>query len=126
MELKEKKNQEDANIVSYTQDEIKEQIKKEGSKTDWKRLENMTDEQIEEAVKSDQDAAPILTKEDLKNGLWIALKKPIPKDVTKEKITINIDSDILTFFKGLGKGYQSKINALLRSCMESMTKDIDN
>ncbi len=36
----------------------------------------------------------------------------------KKVISIRLDPDILTFFKKQGKGYQSKINAVLRSYME--------
>ena len=33
---------------------------------------------------------------------------------TKTSTTIRIDSDVLAWFKGQGKGYQSRINAVLR------------
>ena len=36
----------------------------------------------------------------------------------KQLISIRIDKDILSFFKKHGKGYQSKINSVLRSYME--------
>jgi len=36
---------------------------------------------------------------------------------TKETITIRIDKDVLTWFRGHGKGYQTRINAVLRRYM---------
>jgi uncharacterized protein (DUF4415 family) len=36
----------------------------------------------------------------------------------KESITIRLDPDILVWFKSLGKGYQTRINAVLRAYME--------
>ncbi len=37
----------------------------------------------------------------------------------KSLITIRIDKDILAWFKSKGRGYQTKINALLRGYIES-------
>lgn len=36
----------------------------------------------------------------------------------KEAISIRLDGDVLDYFKSQGKGYQSRINAVLRSYME--------
>ncbi len=35
--------------------------------------------------------------------------------IPKKATTIRIDSDVLDWFKSLGKGYQTKINAVLRA-----------
>jgi uncharacterized protein (DUF4415 family) len=37
----------------------------------------------------------------------------------KKQITLRIDPDVLTFFRKLGRGYQSIINAVLRKYMEA-------
>jgi uncharacterized protein (DUF4415 family) len=37
----------------------------------------------------------------------------------KKPLTIRLDADVLAWLKGQGKGYQTRINALLRSSMES-------
>jgi uncharacterized protein (DUF4415 family) len=37
----------------------------------------------------------------------------------KKQITLRIDPDVLTFFRKLGRGYQSTINAVLRKYMEA-------
>ena len=36
----------------------------------------------------------------------------------KKPLTIRLDADVLAWLKGQGKGYQTRINALLRSSME--------
>ena len=36
----------------------------------------------------------------------------------KKPLTIRVDADVLDWLKGQGKGYQTRINALLRSSME--------
>ena len=40
---------------------------------------------------------------------------PVPK---KSQITLRIDTDVLQWFKETGKGYQIRINSLLRTYME--------
>lgn len=40
----------------------------------------------------------------------------------KQSVTIRMDSDVLDWFKKQGKGYQTRINKLLRSYMETHAK----
>lgn len=80
-------------------------------KTDWKRLERQTDEDIKRAVASDSDAAPLLDEE------WFAKAEVVPPN--KERITIRVDADVLDFFKASGPRYQSRMNAVLRAYMEA-------
>ena len=42
--------------------------------------------------------------------------KPLPK---KALLSLRIDSDVISWFKGQGAGYQSRMNALLRAYMEA-------
>ena len=39
-------------------------------KTDWARVDALTDEEIEEAVRNDPDAPPNLDEEWFKNATW--------------------------------------------------------
>jgi uncharacterized protein (DUF4415 family) len=36
----------------------------------------------------------------------------------KKPLTIRLDADVIAWLKGQGKGYQTRINGLLRSAME--------
>ncbi len=40
------------------------------------------------------------------------------KPITKQQLTLRLDSDVVEWFRGQGKGYQTKMNALLRAYME--------
>jgi len=42
--------------------------------------------------------------------------KPIPK---KQLLSLRVDSDVVSWFRGQGAGYQSRMNALLRAYMEA-------
>ena len=39
----------------------------------------------------------------------------------KKPLTIRLDADVIAWLKGQGKGYQTRINALLRSAMDNGT-----
>ncbi len=78
---------------------------KRRSRTDWKRVDSLRDEDI------DYSDIPKLTPDFFKHAiLW-----PGPK----KQITLRLDPDVLTFFRRQGKGYQSTINAVLRKYVES-------
>jgi len=75
------------------------------SKTDWSRLDKMQDENI------DYSDIPELDEAFFKNA---EVRTP-----AKQSVTIRIDTDVLAWFKGQGKGYQSRINKLLRVYMDA-------
>lgn len=81
---------------------------KKKSKTDWDRLEAMSDEDI------DYSDIPPMDKNFFKTG-----KLRMPK--AKPLISIRIDDDILEWFKAQGPGYQTRINAVLRMYKEAQT-----
>lgn len=39
----------------------------------------------------------------------------------KQQLTIRLDADVLEWLKGQGKGYQTRINRILRAAMESQS-----
>ena len=86
---------------------MKESNTKRKSGTDWKRLERMTDEEI------DVSDIPPLDGEFFKNA---TLRMP----TKKKSVSLRLDSDILEWFKSEGKGYQTRINAVLRVYMRAM------
>ncbi len=49
---------------------------------------------------------------------WSTTELPMPR--RKQHTNLRIDADILDFFRGQGKGYQTKINAVLRSYVEQV------
>jgi uncharacterized protein (DUF4415 family) len=73
--------------------------------TDWKRIDAVTEEQIEAMAEADED-----TPRDLD---WTTARLVVPAG--KESIHLRIDHDILAWFRASGKGYQTRINAVLRT-----------
>ncbi len=53
----------------------------------------------------------------LKNEFWAnAVSNPLYKP-TKQIVRVRLDSDVLLWFKSQGKGYQTRMNAILRQAM---------
>jgi len=88
-------------IVSYTRETLPP-LTKEGRER-LKRLAEMPDSEI------DLSDAPELTDEQWKNAERGRFYRPV-----KKQITARVDADVLAWLKAQGKGYQSRINAILR------------
>jgi len=55
---------------------------------------------------------------DLPKGFWDNAEL-VNHTITKEPISLRVDSDILEFFKAQGKGHLTRMNAVLRSYVEA-------
>ena len=49
---------------------------------------------------------------------WATTELPLP--TAKEHMNLRIDADVLAYFRGQGRGYQTRINAVLRSYVEQV------
>ena len=88
---------------------MKEKRMNKKSLTDWKRIDALKDEDI------DTSDIPPLDPELLRQA---RLRLPVSKAI----VTIRVDADILSWLKAQGRGYQTRINAILRTYMEA-TRD---
>jgi len=66
----------------------------------------------------DYSDIPPMTDEQLKNAVRGRFYKPV-----KRQITARVDADVLEWLKAQGKGYQSRINAILRREMLASLKE---
>jgi uncharacterized protein (DUF4415 family) len=82
------------------------------SQTDWERVRALTDEDIDRAIADDPDAAPNWTAEE-----WARARVVWPQG--KAPVTLRLDNDIIAWFKHQGRGYQTRINAVLRAFVEA-------
>src|SRR5581483_3269403 len=83
-------------------------------RTDWARVDALTDKDIEAAIANDPDW------QEVKDIDWSDAVLVIPPK--KKAISIRVDEDVLDFFKREGDGYQRRINAVLRSYMQQKSK----
>lgn len=82
-------------------------------KTDFKHLRAMRDADI------DDSDIPKLDK-----SFWKTAKLVMPEP--KDRLTIRVDHDVVEWLKKDGSGYQTRINAILRSYMEARSESRDN
>jgi uncharacterized protein (DUF4415 family) len=88
----------------------REQARRLPHQSDDARLDAMTDADIAKSVADDPDAPPL----DL-DWTKAALSLPPGKGV----VTLRLDSDVLAWFRAQGKGYQTRINQVLRAFYEA-------
>ena len=79
-------------------------------RADLARLRRMTDAEIEATSPPELRNVP--------DDFWQGARVVTP--VSKEAISIRLDSDVVAFFRQAGPRYQSRINAVLRSYVDEM------
>jgi len=84
------------------------------SLTDWGRLDALRDEDI------DLSDIPEITPDMFARAVVRRGLKPIP---SKTQVTLRLDSDVLSWFKTQGRGYQTRINSLLRAYMQAHERE---
>lgn len=85
------------NIKSYSLEEIRGMK----TKTDWDGLQDQSDYDGPQEFEVDWSKARIVTPE------------------LKQAISLRVDPDVLDFFKSEGRGYQTRMNAVLRAYMDA-------
>lgn len=96
-------------IVRYTSEEVK----KMKSQSDWDRAARMTDEEIEAADRDDPEMDGI--DEDWMGNATL-------EQIKKRAIYAKFDDDVIEYFQSFGRGYQARMNAVLRAYMEAYPK----
>jgi len=76
------------------------------SGTDWGRLATMSDAEIDRSDIRELDA-----------GFFESAEVRLPR--SKKAVSLRLDPDVIAWFKHQGKGYQTRINAVLRMYMEA-------
>jgi uncharacterized protein (DUF4415 family) len=84
------------------------------SRSDWAKAAAMTSEEIEASVASDPDEADMVM--DWENA---TIEMPQPKAV----LNMRVDQEVLDYFRKTGRGYQTRINAVLKSYVSRMRHD---
>jgi uncharacterized protein (DUF4415 family) len=96
--------------VLYTAEEIHEMLARGDSRTDWATVKAVTEEELEASIAADPD--------DVHEPIdWSRAVRGMPPH--KRDIHIRIDEDVLDWFRRAGRGYQTRINNVLRAFMES-------
>jgi len=80
-------------------------------KTDLRRLRAQADSAIRKAVANDPDSF-------VPDAAWLRRAKLVMPQ-RKETVTLRLDPDVLSWFRREGRGYQTRINAVLRAFVQA-------
>lgn len=96
-------------IKRYTIAELRARRDREGSRSDWDRVDAQSDADIAAAIQQDPDA------EGPTGGIEEAVL--VTQD-RKVAISIRLDREVLDWYRAGGPGYQTRINDVLRQAMK--------
>lgn len=80
-------------------------MRKKSSKTDLARIDRMTDKDIDYSDIPALDAS-------------FFTRPTVQWPPVKQQVTVRLDRDVLDWLKAYGKGYQTRINRILRAVMD--------
>jgi len=83
----------------------------EAQRASLRQLASLPDHDI------DTSDIPEMTDEQWQSARRSTLHRPL-----KQQITARVDADVLDWLKGQGRGYQSRLNAILRQAMLQSSK----
>lgn len=89
--------------VRYTADELAAMRQRGEGQTDYAWFDAMTEEELEASIDRDEEGEID----------WSTLQVGIPGP--KQQLTVRFDRDVIEWFKAQGAGYQTRMNAVLRS-----------
>jgi uncharacterized protein (DUF4415 family) len=84
-------------------------VSKKSIKSDLARLDRMKDKDI------DYSDIPALDKS-------FFTKPTVEWPPAKQQVTVRLDTEVLDWLKAYGKGYQTRMNRILRAVMESQPR----
>ena len=97
-------------IVRYTEQELDDMLRRGEDQTDWARVDAMTEEELEASIDSAEEGEID----------WSTVQVGIPGP--KQQLTVRLDRDVIEWFKAQGAGYQTRMNAVLRSYVDAQKR----
>ncbi len=93
-------------IRSYTAAELKALKARGGSRTDWRKLDAMSDDHLERTIAADPEERRLRPD-------WTSARLVLPEP--KQSVHLRLDRDVIAFFKAQGKGHLTRMQAVLRA-----------
>ena len=103
----------DNTITKFSVPELRKRNRGE-SRTDMARLRRMTEAELEESIATDPDWSEVPAD-------WHEKAEAV-MPTRKKLVSMRLDADVLEWFKDQGAGYQTRMNAVLRSFMDDEKK----
>jgi uncharacterized protein (DUF4415 family) len=94
-------------IVRHSARQIEEMRKRGHDRTDYERLDRMAPEEVEALAAADDEG----------EFDWSNAKVDLPGP--KQQLTVRLDKEVIDWFRSQGTGYQTRMNAVLKSFVEA-------
>jgi len=94
-------------IVSYTSEELRQMRERGEDRANWAAVNALTEEELEASIDFEEEGYPI----------WETAVAGFPGP--KQQLTVRFDKDVIACFKSQGPGYQTRMNAVLRSYVDA-------
>lgn len=98
-------------IKRYTTGELQKLAERGESRTDVARVEAMSDDDVERVIASDPEW------EGVSDNWHEQAEAVMPRP--KVPVSIRLDADLIEHFRSTGRGWQTRINAILRAYKEA-------
>ena len=98
------------NIVRYTDSELDAMLARGEDRSDLDRVRALSEEELEASI----------DREDEGEVDWSSLQVGLPEP--KRQLTLRLDADVVEWFRSRGPGYQTRMNAVLRSYVEAQRR----
>ena len=76
-------------------------------RSDFARIDSLTEEELEESIDIEEEGEID----------WGTIQVGLP--LLKKQLTVRLDTEVVDWFKSGGPGYQTRINAVLRSYVDA-------
>lgn len=96
-------------IVRYTAEELAEKRRRGETMSNWDKVDALTEEELEASIDFEEEGEII----------WDTDYEGFPPVAVKKQVTLRLDPEIIDFFREQGPGYQTRMNAVLRSYVEA-------
>lgn len=94
----------------YTAEQLDAMRRRGESRTDWAKVDAMTEAELEASIAADPDDVH-------ETPDWGQAILGLPP--RKEHINLRVDADVVAWFRQTGRGYQTRMNNVLRAFVES-------
>jgi uncharacterized protein (DUF4415 family) len=94
--------------VKYSAEKLS--VKRARSRSDWAKSAAMTARNVEASIAADPDEAGMVVD-------WSKASAEMPQP--KVVLNMRVDRDVIDYFRHTGRGYQTRINAVLRAFVKA-------
>ena len=97
----------------YTAEELKAMRRRGEDRTDWAKVDAMTEADLERAIAEDED------ERDLEPD-WTRAELVLPRP--RQSVHLRLEPEVVDFFKAGGKGHITRMQAVLRAYVDAQKR----